>query len=725
MLPKNLTITRALALTIFVTLSHAATHKQPITLDDIAPPPGGVSGSIVWAPSEDRFVTTGQGTLALYDVKSRKQRTILPLTKLDSAAAKPTAPDTQTTDWTNRRVTEHSVQWFTDNRRLLVLEAGDLFIVDSDKGTFDVLLPTPENVRDPKLSPDNHYASFRRGHDLYVVDTKTKVVTPLTTDGTETLLNGEPDWVYPEELDLSTAHWWSPDSRSIAYLQFDISREPVFPQVSLLNARGVMEPERYPNAGDPNAEVKLGVISVNGGATKWMNLGSAADNLLARVVWSPNSREVLAERLNRVQNQLDLLLANIETGMSRTVLHEQDKFWINVRNDPQFLATGDRFLWTSERSGYRHLYICGTDGKPCAQLTSGDWEVDKIIGVDERSQRVFFTSTEASPVERQVCSISFDGSSKQTLTSDAGTHAVSFSADFAYYVDDFSNLATPLRSVLHSSDGREIAVYRDSDHGASEKYDFQPVEPINLKTSDGVLLFAHLIKPAGFDPGKKYPAIVITYGGPDEQTVTNSWKGISWEQVLAQEGFVIWQMDNRGSTGRGHAFESGIYHNLGAQELADQKEGIRYLISLGFVDARRIGMTGWSYGGYMTLYTATHAPGLIRAGIAGGPVSDWRNYDSIYTERYMGLPEENPAGYRTSSPVESASGIDGTALLILHNIEDDNVHFQNSLQMANALEMAGKNFFMVVYPGRMHNVTDAPRRQMLAETTKFFEDNLR
>jgi dipeptidyl-peptidase 4 len=246
-----------------------------------------------------------------------------------------------------------------------------------------------------------------------------------------------------------------------------------------------------------------------------------------------------------------------------------------------------------------------------------------------------------------------------------------------------------------------------------------------VTTSDSATLFAHLIRPAGFDATKKYPAIVMIYGGPDAQAVKDAWPGVTLSQALAARGFVIWQMDNRGSAGRGHAFESVIWHRLGAQELADQKEGIRYLVSLGFVDEKRIGMYGWSYGGYMTLYTATHAPGLIRAAIAGGPVADWRNYDSIYTERYMGLPEENAAGYKASAPVEAASAMEGTKLLMLHNIEDDNVHFQNSVQMAAALENAGKVFDMVVYPGRMHDVTGPPAQQMLMEIAKFFEDSLK
>jgi len=725
-MPRNNALATSLLALVFNPFwlaQQAAAQKKPVTLEAITPSGAGVSGSIKWAPAGDRFVIGTGGTLSLYDVKARKQHDIISLGKLDAAAAPVTRADTA--DWNNRRLSQSVVQWFADNRHLLVLAAGDLFIVDSDQGSFVALVHTADDERDPKLSPDNKYVSFRRGHDLYVVDVKTGTETRLTANGTDTLLNGELDWVYPEELELGTAHWWSPDSKSLAYLQFDVSREPAFPQVSLLNARGVLEPERYPKAGDPNAGVRLGVVPVAGGATKWMDIGSAFDNLLARVAWSPNSHEVMAERLNRVQNTLDLLLADVQTGAAKTVLHEEDKYWINVGAEPLFLASGDRFLWTSETSGYRHLYLCGTDGKQRAQLTSGDWEVDKIVGVDEKRERVFYTSTEASPIGRQLYSVSLDGSDKRRLTDRAGTHTVSLSPDGDYYMDDYSNVSSPIRSVLYTAGGKEAAVYREANRSAMDTYDLQPVENLSLATKDGTRLFAHLIRPTDFHAGRKYPAIVMIYGGPGIQEVTDSWAGVNWAQALAQKGFVVWQVDNRGSKGRGHAFETPIYHNMGGQELSDQKEGIQYLISLGFVDPERIGMYGGSYGGYMTLYTATHAPGLLKVAIAVAPVTNWRNYDSIYTERYMGLPEENAAGYRASSPAEAAAGMGDTKLLILHNIEDDNVHFQNTVQMASALENAGKDFFMVVYPEKTHAITGAPHRQMLDEMTKFFGDNLK
>ncbi len=703
-------------LTVFPVL---AAPQKPVTIEAVANTPPYRPAPAVWAPGGQRFVIDDAGALSLYDARSGNTRKVLALEELERAAVK-TAPS-PVFDWNNRHVAERQVQWFADGKRLLVAAAGDLFIVDVNKGRFEALTQTPEAERDPKLSPDNRYVSFLRGPDLFSIEVDSKIVTRLTSNGSGTLLNGQLDWVYPEELDLETAHWWSPDSRSIAYLQFDIAREPVFPQVSLLNARGLLEPERYPKAGDPNAEVRVGVVPAAGGETTWMELGDPRGALLARVVWSPNSRELMAERLNRVQNQLDLLLADATTGTARPVLHEEDPQWINVQGEPIFLGNGERFLWTSERSGFRHLYVYTIGGKLEKQLTSGDWEVDTVAGVDEARRRVLFTSTEDSPLERQLYAVSLDGTNKLRLTGTAGTHSISLAPGGAYYLDDYSSLTHPPRRILYKYDGSEIRQY-----GAiADDFDLLPTGIVKVKASDGALLYARMIKPAGFQPGKKYPAVVVVYGGPGVQEVVDAWPGLPWGQALAQRGFVVWQLDNRGSTGRGHRFESAIWHDMGAHELSDQKEGIQYLLSLGFVDPQRIGLYGWSYGGYMTLYTVTHAPGLIKAAIAGAPVTNWRNYDSIYTERYMGLPEDNEEGYRKSAPEWSAAGMDGTKLLILHNVEDDNVHFQNSVQMAAALEKAGKSFFMLVYPQKTHHVAGPEYRQLLEETTRFFEENLK
>ena len=712
-----------LIVVFFLLAEEKPAPKKPVTVDAVVNAPPSPLGPITWAPDGERFIFTAHGELTLYDVRSGKERPVIALDKLQNAAV--AAPPAAVFDWTNRRVGEHEVQWFTDGKRLLVAAGGDLFIVDIGKGRLEPLTQTTDVERDPKLSPDNRYVSFRRGPDLYTIEIASKVVTRLTANGSDTLLNGQADWVYPEELDLDSAHWWSPDSRSIAYLQFDTAREPIYPQVSLLNARGVLEPERYPKAGDPNAEVRVGIVSATGGETKWMNLGETRDFLLARVVWSPSSREIMAERLNRVQNKLDLLLADISTGASRVVLHEEDPQWINVKGAPKFLSGGNQFLWTSERSGFRHIYLYNVDGKIEKQLTSGNWEVDDVKGIDETRRRVLYTSSEESPTERQFYSIGLDGAGKQRLTSGAGTHLISLAPNGAYYADDYSSLSSPRQRTFYKSDGTETRPYRPAEAPASDEYEILPTEIVQVKASDGTLLYARMVKPAGFDAGKKYPAVVVVYGGPGEQAVRNRWFGLSLDQILAHKGFVVWQVDNRGSAGRGHQFESVLYHDMGEHELSDQKDGIQYLISRGFVDPQRIGLYGWSYGGYMTLYTITHAPGLIRAAIAGAPVVSWRNYDSIYTERYMGLPEDDVEGYKKSAPVLSAAGLNGTKLLMIHNVEDDNVHFQNSIQMAEALEKADKQFYMLVYPQKTHGVSGPEFKQLLEAETRFFEENLK
>ncbi len=406
------------------------------------------------------------------------------------------------------------------------------------------------------------------------------------------------------------------------------------------------------------------------------------------------------------------------------VLHEEDPFWINVAGEPKFLPGGDQFLWTSERDGFRHIYLYSRDGRVERQLTRGDWTVERVIGLDRDGRRVLYTSTEESPLERQLYSVALDGTGKQRLSKGAGTHSISAAPEPSYYLDSYSALGTPPRASLYKADGSEVRMYRKPADADAKEYEILPTEIVKVAAADGTPLYARLIKPAGFQSGKTYPAVVMVYGGPGIQEVRDTWQGLSWDQVLAHKGFVIWQLDNRGSAGRGHKFESVIFRGMGAHELEDQKRGIDHLLSLGFVDPGRIGLYGWSYGGYMTLYTITHAPGLIKAAIAGAPVTNWRNYDSIYTDRYMGLPVENEEAYRLTSPQTSAGELQ-SKLLIVHNIEDDNVHFANTMQMADALEKANKQFTMLVYPQKTHGVSGPARRHLLEETTAFFEANLK
>jgi dipeptidyl-peptidase-4 len=697
--------------------------KKPVTLEALAAErPAQAPGDPVWAPDGRRFVYNEAGTLRLYDGAARTRRDLAALSSMERAATK--IPASAGFEFENRHVSDETIQWFPSGRELLISASGDLFLFRVDAGGWTQLTATPVAERDPKLSPDGKRISFRRGHDLYVLEIASLAVTRLTGDGSATLLNGEMDWVYPEELELSSAQWWSPDSKSIAYLQFDVSREPFYPQADLVKLPAVAEPQRYPKPGDPNADVRLGVVAATGGRTEWMNLGETRDALLARVFWFPDSSALAVERLNRTQNRLDLLAADARTGAARPLVSESDANWVNVTDRVHFLKGGKEFLWASERDGFNHLYRYSAEGKLLAQITRGEWEVSSVACVDEDAGDVYYLSTEASPLESQLYAARMDGSSRRRLTTGTGMHGISMAPKCGTYLDTFSNLTMPPRRTLHGRDGRDLAVFAEADRKLLDEYAVVPSEIVEVKAQDGTLLYGRVTRPAGFERGRKYPVVVDVYGGPQAQSVSNRWHGtLTLEQVLAARGFVVWSLDGRGTARRGHKWETAVARNLGAKELEDQKEGIRHLLSLGFADPKRVGIDGWSYGGFMTVYTLLHAPGVFSCGVAGAPVTDWRNYDTIYTERYMGLPADNAQGYDTASLVGAAAKLQGR-LLLVHNLEDDNVLFQNSVRLSDALESAGKQFELMVYTNHTHGLV-AGRHHFERLLVEFFERNLK
>jgi dipeptidyl-peptidase 4 len=696
-------------------------QKKPITIDTVIQQSReSEMPEIVWAPDGKHFAYFQGGGVMLYDIAAKSEKTLLSLAPLEKAAVPVVEP--QRFDWQNRRVSEDSLEWSASGKQLLLSVRGDLFLFSLDTGTWEQLTATSEAERDPKLSPDGARVAFRRGHDLYTFDIASHQLSRLTDDGSATLLNGELDWVYPEELDLSTAYWWSPDSKRIAYMQFDIAHEFVYPQVSLTGLRAFAEPERYPQAGTANADVHVGVVAASGGATHWMDLGETRGFLIARVHWTPDSTRLAIERMNRVQNHLDLILADASAGASHPILSESDPYWINHNDLFRFIGK-DEFLWGSERDGHRHLYLYSLEGQQRKRLTEGEWEVTDLAGVDESHQKVYFVSTEASPLERQLYSVKLNGKDRTRISHEAGSHEISMSPTADFYLDTFSSATDPPRGDLYTAGGEKSAGFR-APKTFNEEYALQRAEIVQLKSEDGKVLYGRLIKPTNFRAGEKYPAVVMVYGGPGVQTVLNAWSGADWAQALAARGFVIWELDNRGSSGRGHAFETPLFHRFGKAELADQLEGVRYLLAQGFVDPARVGIYGWSYGGFMTLYSLLNAPEVFRVGIAGAPVTNWRNYDTIYTERYLGLPAENSEGYRASSPVDYAANLK-SKLLIVHNFEDDNVLFQNTVQMTDALEQAGKLFDMAIYTGKSHGVTGPVRKQLLETLTDFFEKHLK
>ena len=726
--PVTITLMRRLALIILLASSVLA-QKKPVTLETLSQAFRVVRGAPapeLWMPDGKSFLVRQGNRLSLYDCATQRSKAAISLDEIDAAAVAPPA-DEGPADWINRRAGLGSMQLSASGKELLYIARGDIFLVHLDTGKWDQITKTPVIERDARLAPDGKTIAFRRGSDLYAVDVASKSETRLTRDGADTLRNGGLDWVYPEELELNAAFWWSPDSKSIAYLQFDTRTEPLYPHEDALRMRAVFEPERYPQAGDNNAAIRLGVVSAAGGLTRWYDVGDTRDSyLIARAGWMPGSRALYVLRFNRVQNRDALFSIDVETGARATIFEESDPYWINLNGDIRFLDDGKQFLWTSERTpgGYRHIFLCSNDGKDVQPVTSGAWEVTGIAGVDEAGGRVFYTSDEPSHFEQHLYSIGLDGTNKRRLTQEPGSHTISMGPGGLYYVDTWSSLSQPPRSVLHAGDGADLGIYREPDPTLNE-YDILPAEIEPFTTPDGVTLYGRLIKPAGYERGKRYPVIVSVYGGPGVGLpVHNAWPGIDIDQVLAQKGYAIWQCENRGGEGRGHDFETAIYHKLGVTELADQVAGVRHLIAMGLADPERIGIHGWSYGGFMTVNALLNAADIFKAGFAGAPVTSWLNYDSIYTERYMGLPKDNLDGYRDTALPPKAKNLKGK-LMLVQNFEDDNVLFQNSIQLVSALELAGKQFEYMLYPQKAHGVSGLAKQHLNQLMVDFFERSLR
>jgi dipeptidyl-peptidase-4 len=648
------------------------------------------------------------------------------------------------------RVAATQYEWAPSGRALLFISSDNLYWFDlaSQKGRRLLGEPSsgePKDIKDARISPDGRWVSFVRNHDLWSVEVASGKESRLTGGGTEEVRNGELDWVYPEELSLHEAYWWSPDSSQIAFLQFDERPVTKYPLVNLLSYTGETEGERYPKAGDANPIVKVGIVNLTSAATErrqvWMDTGADTNVYIPRVAWLPDSRQLAIQRLNRAQNKLELLFADVASGKSRVILTDEDKFWVNVHDDLTFLNGGKAFLWSSETAHpgaapnagqFRHLYVFDMEGKLTKQLTRGDWEVTAVNAVDEKRGFVSFTATKDGVRERQLYRVSLDGGEPVRITQNSGTHAVRLSPGADFYVDQYSTALAPpqqfLATIPRLGGGEAGAPLALGGEGTPtlEQARLLPVEFFTIPAKDGTPLEAMMIKPAGFDPAKKYPVIVSLYGGPHAQLVVNSWGGATFlfNELLAQNGYIIFTLDNHGSFGRGHAFETPIYHHMGEVELADQLSGVDWLKKQAFVDAARIGVRGWSYGGYMTCTAMFNAADVFKAGFAGSPVTDWRQYDTIYTERYMGTPQENPEGYKNSAPANHAANLRGK-LLIAAGTGDDNVHFANTIELAEHLINAGKYAEVQLYPGRGHGISDeAAQLHLFRHVLEFFLNNL-
>jgi len=733
------TLFAALLLSAFfsssTTAQQLATSGKTLTVERIYSMPslsGRLTPGLTWTPDGKQlsyFETKGSGKEAktelwVMDATNGERRLLVVADKLESVLPADSSKPTQATGLGRRAPTQY--QWAPDGGAILFQGPTALAWLDLKSQAARTLVSGKAAIADPKISPNGKFVSFVRDHNLWLVNLADGKERAITQSGTEEIRKGELDWVYPEELEIKTAYWWSADSSSIAYLEMDERKVSQYSLVDFSSPSGETELERYPVAGGANPVVRVLVVSVQGGEPRAMDIGAETDIYIPRVNWLNDSKHIAIQRLNREQNTLDLLIADAATGKRRPALSEQDRNWVNVSDDLYFFKDGKRFLWSSERTGYRHLYLYDLDGKQLAQLTKGEWEVTSLNAVKESKGAVYFTATEKSPLERQLYRVGLDGSGFTRITKEEGTHDAVFAPNAATFYDTYSNTAAPPRQELYRTDGSRVTLINENKVAELADYHLSPVEFLSVKSRDGVALNASIIKPPNFDAQKKYPVLVSTYGGPHAQVVHNAWGGSTflWHELMAQKGYIIFLLDNRGSAGRGHIFETPLHLRLGAQELSDQRDGVQYLKSLPYVDESRIGIWGWSYGGHMTLHAMFEAGDDFKAGFAGGPVTDWHYYDSIYTERYLGLPQKNERGYRDSSPVKYAAQLKGK-LLIAHGTGDDNVHFANTLTAINELIEAGKYVEVLAFPGRGHGVSDPlARRVLMQRVTQFFLDNL-
>ncbi len=614
-------------------------------------------------------------------------------------------------------------QFSGDGSKVLILSDAEPIWRRSEHGTYWVFDLGTRQLRPVsrrpgrqllgKFSPDGRYVSFVRDHDLFLTDLVSGEERPLTTDGDENIINGTTDWVYEEELSFFDAYRWSPDGRRIAYWRFDQSPIRPFYMIDDLRLYPEPVPVRYPKAGTANSRVRVGSLDLATGETVWFDIAPEGDVYVARMDWAASSTEVAIQVLNRHQNRLELRLGDATTGRTRTVLVETDEAWVDVEDCLTWLDGGRRFLWASERDGYLHLYLYDRSGTLVRQLTRGEWEVTQCDGVAEPEGRVYFTAAAPSPRNRSVFSVPLTGGEVRLVAGGRGAHEAEFSPDAGWFIDVHSTSSTPPTYTLRSADGstmRELemnaALVARLDSAALDEPEF-----FELRSADGTPLDAYMIKPADFDPARTYPLLLYVYGGPGSQTVLDQWGGTRylWHQLLARRGFLVASVDNRGTGGRGRAFKKQVYRRLGQLETEDQLAAARQLGARSYVDASRIGIWGWSYGGYMTLLTSFLGQGEIAMGVSVAPVTAWELYDTIYTERYMRTPAENPEGYRQGSPITHAPKLE-IPLLLVHGTGDDNVHFQNTVQLAQALEAADRQFSLRIYPNKAHAIAGADAR---------------
>ncbi|EKE67235.1 DPP IV N-terminal domain-containing protein [Gallaecimonas xiamenensis] len=723
-------------------LAAAPLAAQPLTIERIFSDPG-LAGAKLRAPTfspDGKLVTFLQGRsddanrldLWAYDVASGKLSRLVDSDDLHKGAEQ--LSDEEKARRERQRLFASGIveyHWSHDGKALLFPLAGDLYYYDLASRKARQLTKTDAFELDAKFSPDDKKVSFIRDQDIFVLDLASGQEQALTQDGQGPIKNGMAEFVAQEEMGRLTGYWWAPDSQQIAFLQVDETPVPEVVRNEIYADRIDFIQQRYPAAGDHNVTLKLGVVSIAGDQVRWFDTGDNKDIYIPRVAWSNDSSLLTYQWQSRDQHQLELRGIDPKTGASQVLVKEEAKTWVNLNNDLRFLKEDNSLIWASERSGFKHLYRL-KDGalKP---LTQGDWQVEALAKVDEANGWLYFTGWVSDPKERQLYRTRLDGSTAakpQQVSVRPGWHAISFSKDGGHYLDLYSSLDQPPQVSLHSSDGTPKAYLVENRLDA--KHPLAPylkdwVKPQygTLQAEDGKSLQYRVFKPSTPMPEGGYPAIVRVYGGPTAQLVVNAWSDANlWTQYMVSRGYVVFQLDNRGSENRGKAFEDVIYQHLGEIELHDQVLGANWLKAQGYVDGGRVGIYGHSYGGYMTLMAMFKAGDTFAAGVSGAPVTDWGLYDTHYTERYLNTPQANGKGYEASSVFPYSKDLKGE-LLIYHGMADDNVLFTNTTKLIKQLQDQGKLFEFMAYPGAKHSLYGKETRIHQYKTiTRFFDRTL-
>lgn len=579
------------------------------------------------------------------------------------------------------------------------------------------------------FSPDGSMVAFVRNNNIFIKNLISSVEQQITTDGLfNHIINGAADWVYEEEFRLVTGMQWSPDSKNLAFYRFDEGNVKLFHMPTYMNELYPANYSfKYPKAGEENSVVTIHVYSIDKKEIRKMDVGEETDQYIARIKWTVDSDKLCMVRLNRLQNRIDLLMANPITGESTTLFTETNKRYIEEPTDsyPLFTEDGKFFIVPSERDGFNHLYLYSMNGELVKQLTKGNNEVIEVYGCDTKKKRVYYQAFDGSPMQTAVYYSSFDGKKSVKLSESSGTNLASFSDGFKYYIHFYSSISTPTQVTLHNAKGKKIRVLEDNAELSSTLADYEipKKEFFSFKTSEGVELNGYMVKPIGFSEEVKYPVFLNQYSGPNSRSVVDRFS-VSWDEYLASEGYLVVCVDGRGTGGRGEEFRKMTQGQLGHYESIDQIETGKYLQGLPYVDKDRIGIWGWSYGGYMSSLCLFKAPDVFSMAIAVAPVANWRYYDSVYTERFMGLPQDNANGYDDNSPINHVDGLQGK-LLLVHGTADDNVHVQNTIEMAEKLIQASKQFDMMLYPDKNHSIYgENTRMHLYTLLTNYVKANL-